>query len=414
MKNIKHLTYQNRKDIEECIEKRFHKSQIAATINKSPSTITKEIFKHRKAKPRDFYTYPNQCIHLKKCKICTKMCKDYEEQKCLQRDRYVGACNNCPNISNCRLQKYFYKSKTAHENYLYTLKDSREGVNLTTSELITIAHIIGPLLKQGQSPYTILQNHKEIEMCEKTLYTYIEMGLFSDWGITNFSLKKKKIGKKSKSKKLKKRNEPADYTGRKYEDYLEFIKEHPSVPTTEMDTVYNNQEGPYVQTFIFENTGFMFGILHREKTAKSMSDALNRLQDILEDDYSKLFSLLLTDRGSEFAKPQLFEINSCTGEIRGNIFYCDPQRPDEKPHVENNHRLVREILQKGKKLDFLTQEKLDLMFSHINSVPRKALGGKTPYEAFEFFYNKQILDKLNIQKIEKDKVTLQPYLLKIN
>lgn len=412
MGNIKHLTYQNRKDIEECIEKRVHKSEIAKTINRSPSTVTKEILKHRKAKPRDFYAYTNQCIHLNDCKVCTKICRNYEEPKCLQRDRFVGACNNCPNISNCRLQKYFYKAKNAHENYLYTLKDSREGVNLTTSELITIAHIIGPLINQGQSPYTILQNHKEIEMCEKTLYTYIEMGLFSDWGITNLSLKKK-VSKKNRKKKLKKRNEPVDYTGRKYEDYLSFVKEHPSIPTTEMDTVYNNQEGPYIQTFIFENTEFMIGILHKEKTAKSMSEALNRLQDILGDDYTKLFSLLLTDRGSEFAKPQLFEINSYTGEIRGNIFYCDPQRPDEKPHVENNHRLVREILQKGKKLDFLTQEKLDLMFSHINSVPRKALGGKTPYEAFEFFYNKRVLDKLNIQKIEKDKVTLQPYLLKI-
>ena len=54
----------------------------------------------------------------------------------------------------------------------------------------------------------------------------------------------------------------------------------------------------------------------------------------------------------------------------------------------------------------LTQDKLDLMFSHINSVPRKSLGGKTPYEAFEFFYSKETLDKLHIQKIEKDKVTL--------
>ena len=52
------------------------------------------------------------------------------------------------------------------------------------------------------------------------------------------------------------------------------------------------------------------------------------------------------------------------------------------------------------------------MFSHINSVPRESLGGKTPYEAFEFFYGKETLDKLNIQKIEKDMVTLQPYLLK--
>ena len=60
----------------------------------------------------------------------------------------------------------------------------------------------------------------------------------------------------------------------------------------------------------------------------------------------------------------------------------------------------------------LTQEKIDLMFSNINSVPRKSLGGKTPYEAFEFFYGKETLDLLNIQRIEKDKVTLQPYLLK--
>ena len=60
----------------------------------------------------------------------------------------------------------------------------------------------------------------------------------------------------------------------------------------------------------------------------------------------------------------------------------------------------------------LTQEKINLMFSHINSVPRKSLGGKTPYEAFEFFYGKETLNKLSIQKINKDMVTLQPYLLK--
>ena len=39
--------------------------------------------------------------------------------------------------------------------------------------------------------------------------------------------------------------------------------------------------------------------------------------------YQRLFGLLLTDRGPEFAKPQLFEVNAETGEIRSNIFYCD-------------------------------------------------------------------------------------------
>ena len=75
--------------------------------------------------------------------------------------------------------------------------------------------------------------------------------------------------------------------------------------------------------------------------------------------------------------------------------------------------LVRNILPNKRNLDKLTQEDLNLMFSHINSVPRASLGGRTPYEVFTYFYGDNILKKLNIQKIEKDMVTLQPYLLKI-
>ena len=223
------------------------------------------------------------------------------------------------------------------------------------------------------------------------------MGLFKDWGITNLSLKRK-VKRKIRSKKLKKRNEPANYEGHKYEDYLQFIKDNPSVPTTEMDTVYNFSCGPFIQTFIFEHTGFMIGILHQEKTVMSMASSLDKFQDILQDDYEKLFSLLLTDRGSEFADPQAFEINFETGECRSKIFYCDAQQSQQKPHVENNHNFIREILPNGRDLAHLTQEQLDLMFSHINSVPRKSLGGKTPYVAFTFFYGEEIPKKLNIQK----------------
>lgn len=180
-----------------------------------------------------------------------------------------------------------------------------------------------------------------------------------------------------------------------------------------MDTIYNSETGPFIQTFIFENTGLMIGILKKFKNSQSISTTLNDLQDLLENDYSKLFSLVLTDRGTEFARPKLFKINMETGELSTNIFYCDPQSPSQKPHVENNHNFVRDILPRGIDWHNLTQEKVDLMFSHINSLPRLSLGGKTPYEAFSFFYGEDILKKLNVQKIEKDKVTLKPYLLKI-
>ena len=180
-----------------------------------------------------------------------------------------------------------------------------------------------------------------------------------------------------------------------------------------MDTVYNNQTGPYIQTFIFENTEFMIGILHTEKTSDSMSKSLDSFQEILSDkEYEQLFSVLLTDCGTEFIKSQQFEVNIHTGEIRGKIFYCDPMQSSQKPHVENNHNFIREVLPNGQSWNHLTQEKIDLMFSHINSTPRENLGGKTPYEIFSFIYGEELDHKLNIQKIAKDEVTTTPRLLK--
>ena len=78
-----------------------------------------------------------------------------------------------------------------------------------------------------------------------------------------------------------------------------------------MDTVLNSQSGPYIQTFYFETSGLMIGFIHKEKTSDSMSKTLNILEDRLGHDvYSELFALILTDRGVEFEKVELFETNS--------------------------------------------------------------------------------------------------------
>ena len=406
-----HLTLEDRQQIQEGLEKELTRTAIAKLINKNISTIAKEIKLHRKLKTRNPFNNPITCTHFKKCGICHGKCSEYDEIKCSRRDRKVGVCNLCPKINTCKLDKYFYHAKKAHEEYLYTLKDSREGVNLNTTEMFEIIGIIKPLLKQGQSVYQILKNHPEIGLCPKTLYMYIESGIFKEHGVDVFLLRRQ-VSMRAR-KKMKKRKEPVNYEGRRYVDYLEFIKNNTSIPTTQMDTVYNSPNGPYIQTFIFQNTNLMIGFLHTEKTSASMASSLDLLQEKLENDYSKLFSLILTDRGSEFEKYDLFETNVSTGIFRTNIFYCDPQMPSQKPHVENNHNYVRDIIPNKKDLTHLTQDDIDLMFSHINSTPRASLNGKTPYESFEFLYGTEILEKLNIQKIEKDTVTLQPYLLNI-
>ena len=102
----------------------------------------------------------------------------------------------------------------------------------------------------------------------------------------NFSLKEQVSRKQFKEKyKKRRKSQPVAYEGRTYDDYLKFKDNNPNVPTTQMDTVMNSLSGPYIQTFLFENTSFMIGFLHNEKTSQSMSDTLDNLQDnILTDE----------------------------------------------------------------------------------------------------------------------------------
>lgn len=416
MGNYIHLTFEERCKIEELLNKRLRKYEIAKELNRSQSTISREINSHKNFHMHtDYSNNYYSCVYFKNCKTCDHRCKFFKPIICKDRDKFYGACNNCEKVKNCKLDKYFYRATRAEKDYRYHLSESRKGINMDENDLYNLAYLICPLIRKGQSIYTILENHPEINLSAKSIYNYINAGYFKDFGVTNTTLRRKVIRRKRKidSRKLKKRKQPADYTGRTYSDYLQYKLDNPDKSTTEMDTIYNNQFGPYIQTFIFENTGFMIGILHKEKTTNSMSEALNKIQDKLTaEEYEKLFSLILSDRGTEFSRPIQFEVNKNTGEIKGKIFYCDPQHPSQKPHIENNHILIRYILPKKTNLNFLTQEKLDLMFSHINSTPRSTLGGKTPYEVFSFLYGEKTTKKLNIQKIEKDDVTLTPSLLK--
>ena len=412
MKQIHHLTLKDRQAIPSAIEEGKTKAEIGRLLGKYPCGISREIIRHREFKERNTYNRTILCAKRKDCKIreCSKTCKEYEEPTCVRRDRLPGVCNGCEKRSKCPMDKYFYHAARADSKYRQELVSCREGINLEESERNLIGEIISPLLKQGQSVYQILANHPELQLSDRTLYRYIETGVFKKFGVDNFSLKEQ-VNRRQFKEKYKKRKEPANYNGHRYADYLDFIRQNPDVHAVEMDTVYNHQSGPYIQTFMFPGMQFMVGRLHCEKTSESMSSALNHYQNQLGDAlFSRLFKLLLTDRGSEFEKAKLFE-QSPDGKQRLNIFYCDAMQSAQKPHVENNHNYVRDIIPNGKPLDNITQDSVNIMFSHINSTPRKSLHGKTPYELFTFYFGNFAAEALGIVEIEKDDVVLKPSLI---
>lgn len=394
-----HLTIEDRLVIQTGIENGARKSDIAKTLGKDATTIAKEIRSHLTIKPRrEYYINSN----------------NGKSDKCSRRDRTPGACNGCDTLMKCKKERRLYDANKAQKEYEYTLVDSRSGINMTTSERRRVADIIKPLIEQRQSIEHILMNHPEVGLCAKTLYSYIEAGVFHDFGIINLSLKEK-VQRKYKNPKYKKRKEPVSYEGHRYDDYLKFKEEYEEIMTTEMDTLYNNSSGPYLQTFQFTDCKVMIGKLCKEKTSENMVGTIDEFEESLSSkSFEKLFRLLLTDRGSEFQKVQLFEQNK-KGKHRLNIFYCDPMCSFQKPHVENNHNYVRDILPNGYPMEHLNQDDIDLMFTHINNTPRRSLHGKTPLEMMKFFYPEEydeIIEVFKLRVLHPDEVTLSPLLFK--
>ena len=126
-----HLTLDERKIIQTGIENHSTKVAIANTIGKDPTTIAKEIRKHRQLHPRNT-NYSNICVHRKIYGNCFSKCERYQEQSCKRRDKSPGTFNKCPDSSKFHLDKYFYYAEKVNAEYTYKLHDSREDINLNT------------------------------------------------------------------------------------------------------------------------------------------------------------------------------------------------------------------------------------------------------------------------------------------
>lgn len=417
-----HLTLEERRIILTGITNGSTKTAIAQTIGKDKSTVGKEIKLHRTLSHK--CNLPLECSAYRKCAFkreCTPDCPEYIPFRCSRRDRSPGACNGCSSWRHCRFNKYTYSPEDAQSDYKSTLVDSRQGVNLTTAEAKEMASIIKPLLKQGLSPYQILQIHPELGISEKTMYTYIEDGIFHEVsGISALDLRRqvsRKISRK-KSKAYKKRADNRYLQGRTYKDYQIYMAENPDVFVTQMDTVYNNESsGPFIQTFKFVRAGILFGILHDSRTAKNMKDGVDLLESILTTEvFRKYVHVLLTDRGSEFSAADAME-TAADGSRRTRLFFCDPMRAGQKGSLENKHIELRYILPKETDLNAIgltDQNALNLALSHVNSSPAEKLGGKSPLELADFMYH-DLYEKLagfGIRQVDKDQIILKPYLLK--
>ena len=384
MTKYKHLTLSDRNDIQLGLERGETFKAIGQSILKDPTTVSKEVKRNRQIRES----------------TCDKL-------PCPLLDKAPFVCNGCSKRrQNCGYKKILYLAKQAQKQYEQTLVEAREGTPLNSKTFWEMDKVISDGVKKGQHIYHILKTHN-LDVSSSTVYRHIRKGYLSIAPIDLARAVKFKERRKSKLPSIPKEAKK----GRSYEDFQNYLVLNQLDSWLEMDTVLGRMGGKVLLTFNLSFCNFIFARLLDNKTALEVTKHLYKIKNTLhqaDKDFFQLFPVILTDNGGEFARVDDIEM-----DVRGEskLFFCDPNRSDQKGRIEKNHTLIRDILPKGTSFDDLTQEDINLVCSHVNSVKRAALNGKSAYELFAFTYGEEIPKLLGISKIPAEDVCQSSTLL---
>ena len=400
MANYCHLSYEDRKNIEDGLNENKSINQISKEINRSHSSILREIDRNKKySEPSAWNNY--KINHPDLDLSCER----------LKHSPYV--CNGCKSRSGCRKVRWTYYAREADNSYKEVKSEARKGINLTPEEVYKINSVLTPLIKKGQTINHLYINHPDIlDFSKPSFYNYVNNGVFEFSPLDFPRIVKYKKRKNSKNRRTRKEREIL--INRKYDDFQKFISNHPDFNIVEMDTVEGlKDENDCFLTLLWRKSKFMLIFKLESQTSEEVSRIFNILQTLIPyDDYKRLFEVILTDNGHEFFDVLNIECMHSTGEQVTKLFFCDPHMSCQKGMIEKNHEFIRYILPKGSSFKNITQEDCDLFMNNINSLCRDSLNGKSPYEAMLFLCDEYVLKSLNCYYIKPDEVILNDSLLK--
>ena len=400
MANYCHLSYEDRKNIEDGLNDNKSINQIAKEINRCHSSVLREIDRNKVySEPSSWNNYKINHPNL--------------DLSCERLNKSPYVCNGCKSRSGCRKIRWTYYARKADDSYKEVKREARKGINLTPEEVYEINNVLTPLIKKGQTINHLYINHPDIlDFSKPSFYNYVNNGVF-EFGPLDFP-RIVKYKKRKNNSNRRTRKEREILINRKYSDFLDYTSRNPYLNIVEMDTVEGLQtEKDCFLTLFWRKSNFMLIFKLESQTTDEVTRVFEILQTFIpEDDYKNLFPIILTDNGHEFFDVNNIECIHETGEYVTHLFFCDPSASWQKGGIEKNHEFIRYILPKGSSFKNITQEDCDLFMNNINSLCRDSLNGKSPYEAMLFLCDEYILKKLNCYYIKPDDVILNSSLLK--
>ncbi|OQB24928.1 MAG: Integrase core domain protein [Firmicutes bacterium ADurb.Bin182] len=217
-----------------------------------------------------------------------------------------------------------------------------------------------------------------VTICTKTVYNYIDSGIFA--GISNKDLPVKKKGKKRNCQpRVVALN---NLKGRSIEERPEVANQREESGHWEMDCVESGRGSKATLLVLTERTGrgeLIFKM--KAQTQECVEDVLNRLERKHKGKFSMLFKSITVDNGPEFLCCRRLEASSLRQQTkRTTIYYAHPYSAWERGSNENANKLIRRFIPKGADIAKYSERDIKRIERWMNSYPRRLLGYRTPAE----------------------------------
>ena len=245
------------------------------------------------------------------------------------------------------------------------------------------AYLKQKIVKEAYSPDAALGELKRSDkaelatICTKTVYNYIDMGLFA--GITNAHLPVKR-------ERNKHRHHPIDRValnsknGRSIEDRAKEIDTREEEGHWEMDSVVGRPGTPSCLLVMTERkhaTELVFKM--DRKTQACVQAVLDELEGRYGARFSEIFKTITVDNGSEFLSAEQLERSICSADKRRTtIYYAHPYSAWERGSNENQNKLIRRFVPKGTDIGQLSTEDVQRIEYWMNHYPRRRFSYQTP------------------------------------
>ena len=430
-KNLSALEIGN---IEFYLNERKGYSEIGKILGKNESTIRKEVKKyssyfgsqrkcsnclnknncHQKYLCEDIKDKV-KCSQCKYCSEAIKVCPNYRviiDCELLKKNHQV--CNGCELYLKCKKVKIKYHSETAIKMHNAVQRVSRIGTKVDSFPQ-EFKDYLSKLIKNGISPEVIMNTLPEkylmFKSAPSTFYEWIDKGLLD---CCNLDLRNK-VSRVRYGTNTERRNSVKGHqlNGRSIEDLSEEERINRPLGIVELDTVEGIKGGELLFTIMFPCFSLMLGFKIKKKTQEEIGKILDMLEEKLDCYFYVLFRKGIPDNGSEFLDFNLLE-KSIHNDLnkRMEIHYAHSYAPYEKPHIENNHILLRWLIKKGYDITLLSSDDILDIINRLNNYPRPTKGFKTPLQLLEDELGNYALDLLDLHHIPIDQLNMKDMIIK--